>query len=595
MTMRSEGGQHPRCLAIIPARGGGKRIPRKNVQSFEGFPMLVHAIRLARMTSLFESVVVSTDCPEIAAIAKRHGADVPFLRSEGTSDDCAHNFDVVNEVLDRLETLGSTWDIGVCIYPTAVLARPEDMVRAVEKISSGSAYSVMPVTRFEYPIWRALVVTPEGAPKFAFPEHAAARTQDLEPAFNDAGQWYAFDIAQLRAAGSLMTGCTGVVELLPQQVQDIYTADDLSLAAIKYRAWREAAESARPRPWVLIRADGNAATGSGHIMRCLSLAAAFVERGHDVVFASRFCSPELRQVISIHGHESVLLNVPEKVGVCEQLADAAAIVTWIDGQSRRPAWVVVDHYGLDATWEGAVRSCSVPLLALDDMADRPHACDVLLDQNMIEARHARYPKLMQNDTLLLLGGAYALVRPEFAASSARRDVLLSKGSAREVVLFAGSTDTDNLTLQLAMALLAHLDAQDLLVLVGHLNAHRQSIQEWCHVVGVRCEVGLENVASALEACRLLVGACGMTAVEAQALGIPCLLVALSPIQRDVAEWFASQARAVLLETDQCGDAEVVGRALRAALALPLNATRKRLISVSGATNAVDALMEFSGG
>jgi N-acylneuraminate cytidylyltransferase len=588
-------GDTPRTIAIIPARGGSKRIPRKNIYPFDGVPMLSHAIRLARSTGRFDEVLVSTDCPSIAQVAKRLGASVPFMRSESTANDQAPTFDVIHEVLERLERMGRTWHIGVCIYPTAVLAQPADVSDAIDAIARGDAASVMPVTQFDYPIWRALVVGTDGAPVFAFPEHSGVRSQDLPPAYHDAAQWYAFNIAALRSSRGFIGERTRVVVLPSVHVQDIDTLADLRLAELKYRARFEdsTALQARHRPWVLIRADATPLTGSGHVMRCLALAEAFAVRGHDVVFASRACVPELQQVIEVRGFESVLLKMPYAAAVCEQRADAAATLQCIQRQSKLPAWVVVDHYGLDATWENSVRSCGVPLLALDDLADRPHACDALLDQNMIEAHHSRYLDLVPEGARLLLGGTYALLRSEFAQACQSRDKLLQEGAVRDVVLFMGATDAANVTQSLAMHLLAHLKATPLVVLVGQLNVHREAIKAWCWSEGVRCEVGLEDVSVLLQTCRLLVGACGMTAVEAQALGIPCLLVPLSPIQHAVARWFTEHQSAVMLEPDLCGDAKAVSAVLNRALDLKPNAPSERPVSVYGASHAVDALLEFA--
>ena len=584
------------CIAIIPARGGSKRIPHKNIYPFEGIPMVAHAIRIARTAGCFHEVMVSTDCPEIAAVARRYGANVPFMRSNEASNDYAATFDVIDEVLDNLKANGKAFDIGVCIYPTAVLANSEDIAQAVDQIAMGEANSLMPVTEFDSPIWRSLQLGADGTPFYTFPEHINARTQDLAPAYHDAGQWYAFDISALRATGRFMAGRIRVVVLPSEHVQDIDTLSDLRMAELKYRARRETCVNVqvRERPWVLIRVDSTPEMGSGHVMRCLALAEAFAARSHDVLFISRSCVAELREAIEKRGFQSHLLELqtPSDDPVSEGLADVAATLAFIQEQSMRPAWVVVDHYGLDAGWEAAVRSCGAPLLALDDLADRPHACDVLLDQNMIEDIHARYPLLVPDGTRLLLGGAYALLRSEFTQAYGRREVLMRVGAVRDILLFMGATDAANLTLPLAKGLTAHFGAENVMVLMGHLNMNRESVENWCQLNGVRCEVGLDDVSSAFQTCRLLVAACGMTAVEAQALGIPCLLVALSDIQHAVAEWFSIHQRAILLELDRCQDSKALASALERALDLDQCENREPMISVSGAKRAVDTLIEI---
>lgn len=585
------------CIAIIPARGGSKRIPRKNLYPFEGIPMVAHAIRIARTAGCFHEVLVSTDCPEIAGVARRLGASVPFMRSEAASNDYATTFDVIGEVLDRLETIDQAWSIGVCLYPTAVLARPQDIAQAVRQIARGEADSLMPVTKFDSSIWRSIQLASDGTPFYSFPQYINARSQDLVPTYHDAGQWYAFKISALRATGHFMGSRTRVVVLPSEHVQDIDTLSDLRLAELKYRAKCKTRvnEDVRDRPWVLIRVDATPETGSGHVMRCLALAEAFAARNHDVLFISRGCVPELRQVIEKRGFQSLLLEprTPFENPVSEGLADAAATLALINVQTIRPSWVVVDHYGLDATWEKAVRSCGAPLLAVDDLADRPHACDALLDQNMIRDNHTRYPLLVPEGTRLLLGGAYSLLRSEFAQAYERRKVLLQEDAVQDIIVFMGGADAGNLTLPIAKSLIAYFGAESVLVLIGYLNSNRETVENWCIVNGVRCKVGLDDVSSAFSTCRLLVAACGMTAVEAQALGIPCILVALSDIQHAVAQWFAMHQRAILLELDQCKDPDAVTSSLDRALDLDQTEDCESLISVHGATRAVDTLIEIS--
>lgn len=584
-------------LCVIPARGGSKRIPRKNLYPFEGIPMVAHAIRIARSAGCFDEVLVSTDCPEIAAVARHFGANVPFMRTKATSNDHATTFEVISEVLDQLKAMGQAWDIGVCLYPTAVLSKPEDIAKAVEGIKLGEADSFIPIAQFDYPIWRSILLAADCTPIFAFPEHANTRSQDLAPAYHDAGQWYAFDISVLRATGNFMGPRARVVVLQSEHVQDIDTLNDLRMAELKSRARRESSvcDHTRECTWVLIRVDATPKTGSGHLMRCLALADAFAARGQDVVFVSRTCVPALRRTIEKRGFESRLLEdqLPNRVQVSEELTDAAATLSLINRQSMQPAWVVVDHYGLDAAWEAAVRSCGVPILALDDHAGRLHACDVLLDQNMIADNHALYHKLVPEGCQLLLGGAYSLLRKEFAQALAHREEVLSQKSASDVVLFMGATDAANVTLRLAMELTTYFGAEKVVVLVGHLNANQKPIKNWCQEEGVRCHVGLEDISSVFVTCRLFVGACGMTAVEAQALGIPSLLLSLSPIQQAVADWFASKQRAVLFDLKDSHDSEVFREHLTLALSLPLNISSAWPISVHGAKHAVDFLMEVS--
>jgi pseudaminic acid cytidylyltransferase len=584
-----------KCLAIIPARGGSSRIPRKNILEFEGSPMLVHAIRLARLVGRFDEVLVSTDDEEIASLAKNYGASVPFMRSATASNDHASTFDVVHEVLERLQDLDEAWDIGVCIYPTAVLSRPEHIREAIDRVALAGEAKVMPVTSFDYPIWRAMSVEPGGALGFVFPEHADCRSQDLLPSFHDAGQWYAFRVSHLSRESNFIDAHTRAMIISPVDVQDIDTFDDLKIASLKFRQQHPVLTQRveRSQRWVLIRVDATNETGSGHVMRCIALAEALSSQGYDVVFVSFYCSSSLREIIEDAGFESVILKAFDECNSPPMLVDAECCVRWVMGQSSNPDWIVVDHYSLDIAWERVIRCLGSRLLVVDDLADRAHNCDVLLDHNMLKEHHERYPQLVQDETRLLLGGSYALLRREFANTEARRAELLAKDRAGDVVIFLGGTDALKLTIPLVSCLSKFLEPERLVVIVGSLNEHSLDIQDWCQDHGVRCDVSVNDMSVVLERCRTLVTACGMLAVEAQAIGIPCILIPLSSIQFKVAAWFESQGRAVIVEADRCTDTAKIQAAWQALLGISIDNSRDYPISVHGAKHVVQVLMEES--
>lgn len=227
-----------RTLAIIPARGGSKRIPRKNVRLFRGKPIIGWSIAAARDSGLFDAVMVSTDDAEIATVAKGFGAGVPFLRSARTSDDYATTADVLLEVLNDYRARGQNFDLACCLYPTAPFVRAEDLVEGLRLLEDGGFDVAMPIARFDYPIWRSLKRDETGRITLNFPENLNARSQDLPPAFHDAGQWYWFRTAALERDHALMGPNTGAVVLPAARVQDIDTEDDWVLAELKHaRLW----------------------------------------------------------------------------------------------------------------------------------------------------------------------------------------------------------------------------------------------------------------------------------------------------------------------------------------------------------------------
>jgi N-acylneuraminate cytidylyltransferase len=220
-------------LCIIPARGGSKRIPRKNIKSFRGKPIIAYSIEAALNSGLFEEVMISTDDKEIAQIGRKYGGKVPFLRSSKNADDFATTVDVLIEVLQNYEALGIKFENICCIYPTAPFITESKLTRAYEKLNKENLHAVFPVVPFGYPIQRALKVQQEKL-KFFFPEFEKCRSQDLEKAYHDAGQFYFIKTQHLLKNRSIFSSNTGSIYLNEMEAQDIDTLTDWKLAEIKY-------------------------------------------------------------------------------------------------------------------------------------------------------------------------------------------------------------------------------------------------------------------------------------------------------------------------------------------------------------------------
>lgn len=218
-------------LCIIPARGGSKRIPRKNIRPFFGKPIITYSIEMALKSGLFDEVMVSTDDEEIAVIANEYGANVPFLRSERMADDQATTMQVLEEVMEMYRKKGEKFDNVCCIYPTAVLMTIEKLKAGFKLLESGFEM-VLPVVPFSYPIWRGLERNATGKIRMLWPEYLNTRSQDLQEVFHDAGQWYWMKSG---AIGAVIFGPnTGAIELDPLHVQDIDNLSDWHLAELKY-------------------------------------------------------------------------------------------------------------------------------------------------------------------------------------------------------------------------------------------------------------------------------------------------------------------------------------------------------------------------
>jgi N-acylneuraminate cytidylyltransferase len=223
-----------KTLAMITARGGSKRIPRKNIKEFNGKPIIAYSIEAALGSGVFDEVMVSTDDEEIAEIARNYGAKVPFLRSEKTSNDYATTTDVIEEVLETYKERGEEFDIFCCIYPTAPFITAKRLKDAVEELSASDADSLIPVVRFSYPPQRAMEIH-DGRLVFSQPENLSKRSQDLEPHYHDAGQFYVVRTESFLKNKGIMVGQILPMELSELEVQDIDNEVDWKLAEMKYK------------------------------------------------------------------------------------------------------------------------------------------------------------------------------------------------------------------------------------------------------------------------------------------------------------------------------------------------------------------------
>lgn len=220
-------------IAIITARGGSKRIPRKNIKEFCGKPIIEYSIEAALQSGLFEEVMVSTDDAEIARIAQAAGAQVPFMRSSANAGDYAGTDDVLMEVLLAYREQGREFDTFCCIYPTAPFVTAQKLHKAMGLLEQ--ADSVMPVVAFSFPPQRCMVLNEAGELRMKWPEHARTRSQDLEPYYHDCGQFYC-----CRTAPFMEYKTTDLPHMAPMimselEVQDIDNQDDWEIAELKYR------------------------------------------------------------------------------------------------------------------------------------------------------------------------------------------------------------------------------------------------------------------------------------------------------------------------------------------------------------------------
>jgi pseudaminic acid cytidylyltransferase len=225
-------------LAVIPARGGSKRIPRKNIKNFCGKPIIAWSIEAALDSRCFDTVIVSTDDTEIAEVAKNWGADVPFMRPDCLSDDNTGTTPVVRHAIQWIQQQGHSPVQVCCIYATAPFVSAEDLRRGqVALVESASDYAFS-VTSYAFPIQRAVRITPANRVEMFNPEHFNTRSQDLEEAFHDAGQFY-WGTADAWLHERRIFGANSVPVMLPRhRVQDIDTPEDWARAEWLFKAMR---------------------------------------------------------------------------------------------------------------------------------------------------------------------------------------------------------------------------------------------------------------------------------------------------------------------------------------------------------------------
>lgn len=225
-------------IAIITARGGSKRIPKKNIKDFCGKPILAYSVEVAFQSGIFDEVMVSTDSIEIADVAKSFGASVPFMRSAATSDDHSVTADVLREVVQEYKKRGQLFEYVCCLYPTAPFVTAEKLRNAFFRLIESKAESLNPVVAFSFPPQRGQVIDGDGFLKYKWPENYPKRSQDLQTMYHDAGQFYFYKTDVLLHKPRLEWKEIPYI-LEETEVQDIDNETDWELAELKYKYMME--------------------------------------------------------------------------------------------------------------------------------------------------------------------------------------------------------------------------------------------------------------------------------------------------------------------------------------------------------------------
>lgn len=313
---------------------------------------------------------------------------------------------------------------------------------------------------------------------------------------------------------------------------------------------------------IAFRTDSSRRIGTGHLMRCLTLADELARRGHDILFICRELEGNVNALVHDRGHRLELLPAPLVSGTAMVEEKTPAHAAWLgvsqatDAEQTAAAldhasagkldWLVVDHYALDTRWERQLRNRCVRLMVIDDLADRPHVCDLLLDQNLYPDIEMRYQGPVPDTCRTLLGPRFALLRPEFA--QLRRDLRTRTGKVQRILVFFGGVDAENVTLKALEALSLVADPRIRVdVVIGQSNPHQEQLRRYCEDRPEFClHVQTEHIAELMAAADLAIGGSGIATWERCFLGLPALVVSFAANQIGVARAVADSGAQVNL-------------------------------------------------
>jgi UDP-2,4-diacetamido-2,4,6-trideoxy-beta-L-altropyranose hydrolase len=327
-----------------------------------------------------------------------------------------------------------------------------------------------------------------------------------------------------------------------------------------------------------IRVDASRQMGSGHVMRCLTLAGELRRRGGDVLFICREHPGNLCDLIEAQGFASAHLP---PAGVITAPANGVAHVAWLrvdwevdatetiaSVQQWQPDWLIVDHYAIDSRWEQRLRPHVGGIMVIDDIADRPHDCDLILDQNLYRDLEQRYETLIPTDCKKLLGPKYALLRPEFTAI--RKQVRQRDGHIQRVLIFFGGTDTSNETAK-AINAIACMKKRSFTVdvIVGGHNPHKEMIERLCtQHNGFHFHCKIDNMAELMANADLAIGAGGTATWERCAVGLPAIVLTLAMNQVALATYAAQKGLLLYLGEASTITATILTNVLNSLLYAP---------------------------
>lgn len=359
---------------------------------------------------------------------------------------------------------------------------------------------------------------------------------------------------------------------------------------------------------IAIRVDASAQIGTGHFMRCLTLADALKQRGAKIRFVSRYLPEYSLGMLRERGYEFVGLSSESLGEEFDDLTHASwlGVSQQIDAEDTIQAlagrvwdWIIVDHYALDARWETAVRGVAKHILVIDDLADRIHDSDMLLDQNFYPDMDTRYMDRVPAHSELLLGPRYVLLREEF--QQLRNTALIRRGPVVRILVIFGGVDADNYTGRVIEAL-ANIDLNGLQVdvIIGKQHPFREQIISDCLKLGFFCHLQTNRMAELMSGADLAIGACGFTSYEFAAMRLPAILIPVTEIQATVAKELAGKGLAYALLFHGRDIAEEISSTIKKMMDSSSSRTSmsfacRDFLDADGVNRVVNKILEFKGG
>ncbi len=516
-----------KSVAIIPARGGSKRVPRKNIKLFHGKPLIAYSIEAALRSELFDKIIVSTDDEEIAKTAKKYGAEVPFLRPKELSDDYTGTGAVVSHALRYLKEKGFEYDFCCTIYATAPLIDEKYIKQGFFKLKKSDASRAFSVTSMPFPIQRTFKITENDRCQMFWPENITKRSQDLEEAYQDAGQFYWQNMN--KKSKDITFGQDSIPIVLPRYlVQDIDTLEDWETAEFLYEA------VIKNRKNILFRVDSSSDIGIGHLMRDLVLAEEY--KKDKIFFASLNLEGNFNEKILEKGYDLKELNtnnVDEIIGLIKKLK--------ID-------FMIIDHYGIDVNYEKRVKEeTKVKLLVFDDLYEK-HYCDILLNHNIC-AKKERYKTLVPNFTELRCGKDYTLIREEFKEERKKGKKNDFDEKHIKVFLAMGGADHSNININI-LDVLNKFSNLKIDVVTTTANKNIEKLKDYSKKYkNIKIYINSNNIASLINCCDFAIISPSVIAHEVLFLKTPFIAIKTALNQQDMYEYLLTNNYDVLEKFD----------------------------------------------